>query len=354
MKLTLASTFIPLVIAAPSPNSYGKRQSNSTLGLGELATKSGLKYFGTAVDNNGLSTKQYTDIAFDKREFNQVTPTNGQKWDATEPQPNVFDYTSGDQIIDPSKKAGQLQRCHNFIWHQQLPSWLTGQTWTKQELTDIMERHIKDAAQHYSDACYAWDVVNEAFNDNGTFRSDIWSDTIGAPEYIELAFKFARQYTAPGTKLYYNDFGMETVNNKTLAVQALVKDFQQRDIPIDGVGLQAHFITGASPSYQQIRDAQALYTSLGLETALTELDVRTELPEDAEKQATQAKNYADAVKACVDEEGCVGVTVWDFWDAVSWVPGTFPGTGNATLFDVDFNKRPAYDAVAEVLKGAAK
>ena len=171
---------------------------------------------------------------------------------------------------------------------------------------------------------------------------------------MEQAFKFARQYTPAGTKLYYNDFGMETVNNKTLAVQSLVTDFQARGIPIDGVGLQAHLITGASPSYQQVRDAQALYTSLGLETALTELDVRTELPANAEKLATQAQGYADAVRACVDEVRCVGVTVWDFWDAVSWVPGTFPGTGNATLFDVDFGKRPAYEAVAEVLKSAAK
>lgn len=172
--------------------------------------------------------------------------------------------------------------------------------------------------------------------------------------YIEHAFKFARKYTAPGTKLYYNDYNMETVNNKTLAVQALVKDFQKRKIPIDGIGLQSHFITGSSPSYDQIRAAQQLYTSLGLETALTELDVRTELPDDAAKQATQAKNYADSVKACVDEERCVGVTVWDFWDPVSWVPSTFPGQGDADLYNADFSRKPAYGAIADVLKAAAK
>ena len=352
MKATIALSLLP-ALAIASPTYPTGQKPKPAPGLADLAKKAGLKYFGTAIDNVVLDNKQYTDIAFNKSEFNQVTPANGQKWMYIEPSRNVFNYTLGDQIVVPSKKAGQLRRCHNFVWHQQLPSWLTSQKRSKQELLSILENHIKNEARHYYNDCYAWDVVNEAFNDNGTLRSDMWLDTLG-PSYIESAFKFARKYTAPGTKLYYNDYNMETVNNKTLAVQALVKDFQARNIPIDGIGLQSHFITGSSPSYAQIRAAQQLYTSLGLETALTELDVRTVLPDDAAKQAVQAQNYADSVRACVDEERCVGVTVWDFWDPVSWVPSTFPGQGNATLYNSDFSRKPAYYAVADVLKAAAK
>jgi endo-1,4-beta-xylanase len=353
MKVSLALSLLPLALASPTPNGYGTQKPKPAPGLADLAQKAGLKYFGTAVDNVVLNNRTYTNIAFNKSEFNQVTPANGQKWENTETSRNVFNFTLGDQIVNPSKKAGQLRRCHNFVWHQQLPNWLTSQKWSKQELLSILENHIKNLARHYYNDCYAWDVVNEAFQDNGTMRSDIWLDTIG-PSYIEYAFKFAKKYVAPGTRLYYNDYSIETVNNKSLAVQAMVKDFQKRKVPIDGVGLQSHFITGMSPSYQQIRDAQALFTSLGLETALTELDVRTTLPDDATKQATQAKNYADSVKACVDEKRCVGVTVWDFWDPVSWVPSTFPGQGDADLYDANFVRKPAYYAVADVLKAAAK
>jgi len=352
MKTILALTLVPLVAASPTYPT-GQKPPKPAPGLADLAKKAGLKYFGTAIDNVVLDNKQYTNIAFNKSEFNQVTPANGQKWVNIEPTRNVFNYTLGDQIVVPSKKAGQLRRCHNFVWHNQLPDWLTSKTWSKSELLSILENHIKHEAAHYYNDCYAWDVVNEAFNDDGTLRSDIWLDTLG-PSYIEHAFRFARKYTAPGTKLYYNDYNMETVNNKTLAVQALVKDFKKRGVPIDGVGLQAHFITGSSPSYDQIRAAQQLYTSLGLETALTELDVRTTLPDDAAKQATQAKNYADSVRACVDEKRCVGVTVWDFWDPVSWVPSTFPGQGDADLYNEDFSRKPAYAAVVDVLVKAAK
>jgi endo-1,4-beta-xylanase len=318
MKSTfaLALALLPLTTATPTPGTYPgfyypprPKPAAEAPGLGDLAKKAGLKYFGTAIDNVVLDNTKYTSIAFNRSEFNQVTASNGQKWVHIEPKRNVFNYTLGDQIVDPSKDAGQMRRCHTFLWHNQLPDWLTTGNWTKTTLLSVLENHIKKEADYYWGDCYAWDVVNEAFNDNGTLRSDIWLDTIG-PEYIEHAFRFARKYTSPGTKLYYNDYGIERVNNKSLAVQKLVKDFQKRRVPIDGVGLQSHFTVGRSPLYSDIRGAQQLFTSLGLETALTELDVRLELPGNATAEAIQARAYADATKACVDEKKCVGVTVW--------------------------------------------
>jgi endo-1,4-beta-xylanase len=195
--------------------------------------------------------------------------------------------------------------------------------------------------------------TNLSPKDDGTYRKTIWLDTIG-PSYIEYAFRWARKYTSPGTKLYYNDYGIERVNNKSLAVQALVKDFQKRKIPIDGVGLQAHFTVGRAPTYTEVRAAQALYSSIGMDTALTELDVRLALPGNASTEAIQAEVYANATRACVDEKKCVGVTVWDFWDPVSWVPETFPGNGDATLWRESFERKPAYYAVADVLREAGK
>jgi endo-1,4-beta-xylanase len=357
MKSALALALLPLVAASPTPGASPDFKHAPKLrpapGLGDLAKKAGLKYFGTAIDNVVLNNTRYTNIAFNRSEFNQVTPANGQKWMYIEPQRNVFNYTMGDQIIEPGKKAGQIARCHNFLWHSQLPTWLTNGNWTKPELLDILENHIKNEARHYWGECYAWDVVNEAFNDDGTYRKDLWLDVIG-PEYIEHTFRFARKYTSPGTKLYYNDYGIERVNNKSLAVQKMVKDFQAREVPIDGVGLQAHFTVGRAPTYDDVRNSQALFTSLGFETALTELDVRLALPGNASTEALQAQVYANATRACVDEKRCVGVTVWDFWDPVSWVPETFPGNGDATLYRASFERKPAYYAVADVLRSAAR
>jgi endo-1,4-beta-xylanase len=163
MKATLALALLPLIAASPTPDNYGKPKPKPAPGLGDLAKKAGLKYFGTAIDNVVLNNTKYTNIAFNRSEFNQVTPSNGQKWVHIEPQRNVFNYTLGDQVVDPSKEAGQMRRCHTFLWHSQLPDWVNNGNWTKTELLSILETHIKNEADYYWGDCYAWDVVNEAF-----------------------------------------------------------------------------------------------------------------------------------------------------------------------------------------------
>ncbi|ORY12550.1 beta-1,4-xylanase [Clohesyomyces aquaticus] len=349
LSVVLATT--PLSLAAPARNGGGHgHHGHKAPGLDDLAKEAGLLYFGTAIDNISLNNTKYLSIAHNTSDFGQITPSNGQKWMYIEPARNVFNYSMGDAIIKPAKKNGQMRRCHTFLWHNQLPDWLTKTNYTKTELIKILENHIKNEATHYKNDCYAWDVVNEAFNDDGTYRKDLWLDTIG-PEYIPLAFKFARKYVGRETKLYYNDYGIERVNNKSLAVQAMVQKFLNEDIPIDGVGFQAHFTVGRAPTYDDLRNSMKLFTTkpLELEVALTELDVRIQLPGTEEKLKAQADVYGASVKACMDEEECVGVTVWDFWDPVSWVPDTFPGYGDACLWDKEYKRKPAYFKIAEVL-----
>ncbi|OCL12461.1 glycoside hydrolase family 10 protein [Glonium stellatum] len=339
---------LPLINAAPTELATRNGQ-HKTQGLNDLARKAGLLYFGTAIDNPSLNNSKYMSIATDSHIFGQVTPANGQKWMYIEPERNVFDYSMGDAIIRPAIQHGQLRRCHNLVWHSQLPDWLTGTNYTKSELISILENHIAHEVKHYYGQCYAWDVVNEALNEDGTLRSDLWLTTIG-PEYLELAFEFAAKYVSPGTKLYYNDYNIETINNKSLAVVSLIKSFKKKGIRIDGVGLQSHFTAGSSPSYDQQVANMAQFTSLDVEVAITELDVRVNLPDDATKEAQQASDYANAVKACKDTDGCVGVTVWDFYDPFSWVPGVFAGQGDADLWWGNFTMKPAYYSVAEVLE----
>ena len=345
--LTAALAALPGTLAAPqkSPPKPPARE----LGLNQLAKRAGLLYFGTAIDNPSLNQTAYLKIAYDNKDFGQVTPANGQKWMYIEPERNVFNFTMGDQIMKPAKKNGQLRRCHTFLWHNQLPDWLTTKNYTKTELLSILENHIKHEAQYYHNDCYAWDVANEAFEDDGTWRKTLWLDGIG-PDYLEYAFKYARKYVSRQTRLYYNDYNVERVNNKSIAIRDMVKSFQKKGVPIDGIGFQGHFTVARAPTYEEISASIAQFNKLGLEVAITELDVRMTLPNDATKTAQQARAYGDAVKACVNAKDCVGVTVWDFWDPVSWVPGWFEGEGDATLYSANFTKKAAYYAVVDVLK----
>ena len=93
--------------------------------LNKYAQAAGLKYFGTAVDNPSLGNGAYMRMARDTDEFGQITPANGQKWDATERSQGQFSYAAGDAVAAVAKGTGQLLRCHTLVWYSQLPGWGT-------------------------------------------------------------------------------------------------------------------------------------------------------------------------------------------------------------------------------------
>lgn len=236
------------------------------------------------------------------------------KWDSIEPQPNKFSFTAGDKIASLAKANGQLLRCHNLVWHQQLPAWVTGGTWTKDTLTAALKNHITNEVTHYKGQCYAWDVVNEALEDNGTFRNDVFFRVLGQ-DYIKIAFETAAA-ADPDTKLYYNDFNIESPGKKSTAAQGIIKTLKAAGVKVDGAGFQAHFTVGGTPSKAvQMANLQA-FTALGVEVAITELDIRMKLPSTDALIAQQKKDYATSTSACVAVKGCVGITVWDFDDKV--------------------------------------
>lgn len=255
-------------------------------------------------------------------------------------------------MTDFAQTNGQILRCHTLIWHSQLPSWVTSTTWTNATLAAAMEAHIASEVGHYKGLCYAWDVVNEALADDGTYRADVFYNTLGTA-YIPLAFSAAAA-ADPDAKLYYNDYNIEYSGAKAAAAVSLIKLVQAAGAKIDGVGLQGHFIVGSTPSASALASQLATYAALGLEAAYTELDVRfSSLPPTGAGLAQQAADYGAVVGACLAADACVGVTVWDFDDAHSWVPSTFSGQGDACLYWANLTTKPAYDTVQSLLASAA-
>lgn len=175
-----------------------------------------------------------------------------------------------------------------------------------------------------------------------------------------MAFKAAADAVKQNklkVKLYYNDYNIEYAGDKSTAAQNLVKNLKSRGIQIDGVGLESHFIAGSTPSQQSQESNMKAFTALGVDVAVTELDVRVTLPPTAQSEAQQVQDYYNTVAACQNVKRCIGVTVWDFVDTYSWVPGTFPGTGYADLFfqpkgqNTPLVKKAAYDGCLEALTG---
>jgi len=210
-----------------------------------------------------------------------------------------------------------------------------------------MNDHIALEVGRYKGRLAAWDVVNEPFNEDGTYRQTLWYNGLGTG-YIAQALTAARA-ADPAARLYINDYNVEGVNAKSTALYNLVKSLKEQGVPIDGVGLQAHLIVGQVPSTLQ-QNIQR-FADLGVDVAITELDIRMTLPSDSTKLAQQAADYKAVMNACVAVARCAGVTVWGFTDSDSWVPSTFPGEGAATPYDENYAPKPAYYAIAEALGG---
>jgi endo-1,4-beta-xylanase len=315
--------------------------------LDQLAKAQG-RYFGSATDNPELSDSAYTAI-LGSQEFGQITPGNSMKWDATEPQQGQFGYSGGDAVVSFAKAHNQIVRGHTLVWHQQLPGWLTGGSWTATTLTSVLQNHIANVAGHYKGQVYAWDVVNEPFNDDGTYRTSLWYNTLGSG-YIATALRAARA-ADPNAKLYINDYNIDGAGAKSDAMYNLVKSLKSQGVPIDGVGFQGHLaIQYGFPSNMQ-QNLQR-FADLGLDVAITELDVRMVLPPDDAKVATQATYYTNVTKACLAVTRCVGITIWDYTDKYSWVPGVFNGEGSALPWDANLTKKsPIYGAISTALGG---
>ncbi|TVY84679.1 Endo-1,4-beta-xylanase D, partial [Lachnellula suecica] len=302
------------------------------------------KDFGTATDNVEFPDTALVAALSNTSEFGQVTPGNTQKWDSIEPSPGVFSFTQGDVVTALAEKNSQLLRCHNLVWFQQLPAWVLNGTWTNATLTAALQKHVTTEVTHYKGQCYAWDVVNEALNDDGTFRNSVFFTTIGE-SYIKIAFDAAAA-ADPDVKLYYNDFSIETPGKKATGALNIVKSLKASGTKIDGVGFQAHFIVGSTPSKAvQVANLQS-FTALGVEVAITELDIRMTLPSTAALLSQQSTDYQNTVAACLAVKSCVGITY-------SWVPSTFPGTGAACLFDENLVRKPAYFGVVAAFTGSS-
>jgi endo-1,4-beta-xylanase len=311
-------------------------------GLRDLAPR---PLIGTAVNTDLLDADPtYTRIL--DREFNSVTPENAMKWESIERERGVLDFSAADRLVAHARAHRQIVRGHTLVWHNQLPTWLTSGTFTNDELEAILRSHIIDEVSHFRGRIYAWDVVNEALNEDGTLRDTIWLRQLG-PGYIAKAFRWAHQ-ADPHAKLYYNDYNLESIGPKSDAAYALVRDLRREGVRIDGVGFQGHL--GIQYPYPDtLTDNLRRFAALGVDVALTEVDVRMILPVTAEKLAIQADQFKGMLNSCQAVRRCVSYTVWGFDDLHSWVPGVFAGEGAATPFDEQYRPKPAYFALRDAL-----
>ena len=323
--------------------------------LRNLADERGI-HFGAAVAPAHFGEEAYATVL--AREFNQAEPENAMKFGPIHPEPATYNFAPADSIVAFAQAHQMVVRGHTLVWHNQLPAWVKSGNFSPEQLSSILHDHIRTVVGRYAGKVYAWDVVNEAFETDGSLRKTPWSSAPGigleGTGYIEQALRWAHE-ADPRALLFYNDFSAEIVNRKSDAIYKMAQDFKARGVPLDGIGMQMHI--GLKPGALAGMEANMKrLTDLGLQVQITELDVK--LPVDGSGAATeaslaaQAQVYHDLVALCVKNPRCTAIQTWGFTDKYSWIPGSSKGFGAALPFDANYAAKPADKEIVEALRSA--
>jgi endo-1,4-beta-xylanase len=318
---------------------------------------------GTAVSFRELQRPAFTAVLAEQAAI--VVAENEMKWSLIHPEPDRFDFSRGDALVEFAAGHNQRVRGHNLCWHEQLPSWFKRDA-TSDNVLDLLRRHITTVVTHYGGRMHSWDVVNEAVNVKDG-RSDGLRDTpwltLAGPGYLDAAFRTARA-SDRGALLTYNDYDLEQDSAeheaKRKAVLALLTGLGERNVPIDALGLQAHLkALGEPPRWDGLHQFVNDVEKLGLQIFITELDVDdTDLPGDtAERDHLVAGLYGDFLSQVLRHKSVTALLTWGLTDADSWLKSFRPRKDQLPPrplpFDADLRPKPAFAAMLDCINSAS-
>lgn len=320
---------------------------------------------GAALNRSQVENPHSKAMTLVKQQFNSITPENLLKWQIVHPAPDSFNFQPSDQYVQFGESHEMFIVGHTLVWHNQTPDWVftdqAGENLSRDRLLKRMEEHISAVVGQYRGKIYGWDVVNEAFEDNGSFRKTKWYDIIGE-DYIIHAFQIAHAADS-SAELYYNDYNLWKTEKRE-AVIALIDDLKSEGIRIDGVGMQAH-LGLEQPSAEQVEASIRAFSELGVDVMITELDINVtryltdnnieyegDLPDSIQQKL--ADRYADLFNIFKkNEEKISRVTFWGVNDGQSWLNyrGDSDRDNHPLLFDRKNEPKPAFYSVIEVGRG---
>jgi endo-1,4-beta-xylanase len=331
----------PPPVVRPSPTPTEVLDPNAP--LRDLARP---RYFGTTVSMPTLvASSPYMDTT--ATQFDSVTPANAMTWAAVEPRQGEFDWAYADSAVEWASSRDIAIRGPALVSDRGLPDWLTTGPFDAATLGSLLRDHVTTMVQRYAGQVGAWDVVADAFSANGSLRRTIWEEALG-PGYVAEALQWAHA-ADPTAKLYIDDRDAEALNTKSDAIYAFVGDLLRRGVPIDGVGMEAHLEATAQLFPKGAESNIERFGNLGIDVAITALDVRIHNPPLENELDRQSSYFASMVNACFSQARCVGVTLDTWTDRFSSVPTDYPGEGLADPWDAGFNPKPMLTAIGQAI-----
>lgn len=357
-----------LLAASPGGAGCGDAGSGGGEGLRDVAAGSGLS-IGTAAHDEYLTPSsgdaRYGEVL--AREFDSITPYTAMKWGRIHPEPDRWDFSGADAIVDFAQAHGMRVRGHTLVWGgaSDPPNPAYVAQMDADTLRAATADHIRSVMGRYRGRVTRWDVVNEpltAFGEDGGtggLRDSAFLQKLG-PGYVAEAFRVAHE-ADPDAKLFLNEFLELKPGVKQDRYFQLARDLLDAGVPLHGVGLQGHmwFLPYAPPgdadvaTRAEVEATLRRFATLGIDVEITELNVHTWRfdGDRAARLERQRAVYSDVSEACAAVPACTGLTVWLFTDRYPTSIEQFVRRkGEPLLFDEEYQPKPAYFAVADALR----
>lgn len=339
------------------------------------------KYFlvGAALNTGHISVSCDTAVTrLITENFNCIVAEDCMKPEALEPTEGNFKWRKADRLVQYGEDRGMAVIGHVLVWHSQTPDWFfkdaEGNPASKELLTDRMRTYIHTVVGHFKGRIKGWDVVNEAIEDDGSYRQSPWYQIIG-PDYIEMAFRFAHEADSDA-ELYYNDYSMSNPAKREMVCK-IVKSLKAKGLRVDGIGMQSH--NGLSwPNMDDYEASIEAFAACGVNVMITELDMNV-LPNPdsfAGAEVSQSFDYNELMDPYknglpTDVEQRINdrwleffrlykrhqhqisrVTLWGVSDAQSWM-NNWPISGRtayALLFDRQYQPKSVIKDILQLYK----
>jgi endo-1,4-beta-xylanase len=335
-------------------------------------------YIGTAMNTPQIKGLDTAAVDVIKEQFSAIVAENCMKSGPIQPKEGEFDFSLSDQFVDFGVKNNKFITGHCLVWHAQAPRWFfkdsLGNDVSREVLIERMKKHIYTVVGRYKGKVKGWDVVNEAIEDDGSYRKSKFYQILGE-DFIKYAFQFAHE-ADPDCELYYNDYS-EAIPTKRDGIAAMVKKLKDQGIRIDAIGMQCH-IGLDYPSLEDYEKAIQTYSALGVKVMVTEMDISV-LPnpdrnvsaeistsfEYKEKLNPYKQGLPDSARIALEnryldffklflkyDDAFTRVTLWGVNDANSWKNG-FPVRGR-TDYPLLFDRKNQPKSVVPLLIDLAK
>ena len=295
------------------------------------------------------------------RDVAALTSELAFKMSTLRPVDASLNFTAADRLVSFAQAQGMKVRAHTLIWNDNQPLWL--KRLRPVDVERLFNAHLLSTIGRYRGKIWAWDVVNEPLapwdGQAGNLRKGPYLAAMGE-DYIVRAFRAARAYDKTAL-LVLNEAHTETAddNGKVFreSLLALLKRLKNEGTPIDAVGLQSHLSSAKRYDMARFTGFIDEIAALGYAVHITECDVDDSAFEGSigDRDRQVADLYAMFLNPVLAHRAVKALTFWQLADHTSWIHYRAKQRGQRPLprpllLDQNFNRKPAWYAVADALK----